>query len=231
MAIDALLFDKDGTLFLFEATWESWAHAVLLRLADGDQDRARVIGNDIGFDMDTRHFQRDSVVIAGTPSEIVEALQSHVSMPADALETLLNDEAAKAPQVEATPLVPYLQELRRQGLKTGVATNDAERPARAHLSSAGVTDLFDFISGYDSGYGSKPEPGPCLAFASAIGIAPARVAMVGDSLHDLQAGRAAGMQTIAVLTGLATRDDLAPYADVVLDDIAHIPAWLDAAKH
>jgi phosphoglycolate phosphatase len=34
------------------------------------------------------------------------------------------------------------------------------------------------------------------------------------------------MTTIAVLTGPATRDDLAPHADVVLPDIAHLPAWL-----
>ena len=52
--------------------------------------------------------------------------------------------------------------------------------------------------------------------------------MVGDSRHDLEAGRAAGMRTIAVLTGVAKRGDLAGHADVVLDDIGAIPAWLDA---
>ena len=50
--------------------------------------------------------------------------------------------------------------------------------------------------------------------------------MVGDSLHDLQSGRAAGMVTIAVLTGVADTSELAPFADVVLPDISHIPAWL-----
>ncbi|MDE9449323.1 HAD family hydrolase [Aliiroseovarius sp. Z3] len=230
MSIDALLFDKDGTLFLFEATWESWAHAVLMRLTDGDLDRARVIGLDIGYDLDTKSFERNSVVIAGTPFEVVQELRRHVAYSDDALETILNEEAAVAPQVEAVALVPYLQTLRQRGLKIGVATNDAERPARAHLDAAGVTGLFDFISGYDSGHGVKPEPGPCLAFATATGLAPDRVAMVGDSLHDLHAGRAAGMKTIAVLTGLATEDQLAPFADVVLDDIGHIPTWLDGAS-
>ncbi|MCK8463866.1 HAD family hydrolase [Aliiroseovarius sp. S1339] len=229
MPVDALLFDKDGTLFLFEATWESWAHAVLLRLTDGDIGRARLIGRDIGYDVDAQSFQRNSVVIAGTPSQIVAELRRHVAYSAEALETLLNEEAAVAPQIEAVALAPYLASLRARGLKIGVATNDAERPARAHLEAAGVTNLFDFISGYDSGYGVKPEPGPCLAFAAATGIAPDRVAMVGDSLHDLHAGRAAGMKTIAVLTGLASERELAPYADIVLDDIGHIPGWLDAA--
>ena len=50
--------------------------------------------------------------------------------------------------------------------------------------------------------------------------------MIGDRTHDLDSGRAAGMTTVGVLTGLATRADLAPHADVVLDDIGALPAWL-----
>ena len=50
--------------------------------------------------------------------------------------------------------------------------------------------------------------------------------MVGDSRHDLIAGRAAGMRTIGVLTGMARAEDLADLADVVLPDIGHIPVWL-----
>ncbi|MEH6752099.1 MAG: HAD hydrolase-like protein, partial [Paracoccaceae bacterium] len=52
--------------------------------------------------------------------------------------------------------------------------------------------------------------------------------MVGDSHHDLLAGRRAGMQTLGVLTGTALAADLAPMADAVLPDIGHIPAWLVA---
>ena len=52
--------------------------------------------------------------------------------------------------------------------------------------------------------------------------------MVGDSRHDLEAGRAAGMRPVAVLTGIARAADLAPHAEVVLPDIGALPAWLDA---
>ena len=51
--------------------------------------------------------------------------------------------------------------------------------------------------------------------------------MVGDSTHDLIAGRAAGMQTVGVLTGMAEAE-LAPLADAVLPDIGHLPDWLMA---
>jgi len=118
--------------------------------------------------------------------------------------------------------------LKARGLKLGVATNDSEVPARAHLDRHGLTGLLDFIAGWDSGHGAKPAPGMCLAFASTTGLDPGQVLMVGDSLHDLDAGRAAGMRPVAVLTGIARAGDLAPHAEVVLPDIGALPAWLDA---
>jgi phosphoglycolate phosphatase len=129
---------------------------------------------------------------------------------------------------EAVPLVPFLTSLRTRGLRLGVATNDTEAPARAHLEAHGITGLFDFVAGYDSGYGPKPGPGMCLAFAKSQGLDPARVVMVGDSLHDLVAGRAAGMRTVAVLTGVARHADLVGHADSVLPDIGGLSDWLDA---
>tara|TARA_R110002049_G_scaffold23781_7_gene84810 strand:+ start:12052 stop:12753 length:702 start_codon:yes stop_codon:yes gene_type:complete len=226
--IRGLLFDKDGTLFDFAATWVAWAEAFLLRASDGDRDLAVRVGQDIGFDLDTRQFARDSIVIAGTPGEVTTALLPHFpAMDHAALLVMLNEEASAAPQREAVPLMPLLQGFRSRGLALGVATNDAEAPARAHLGSAGVTQMFDFIAGFDSGHGGKPAPGQMLAFAAQVGLPAGAIAMVGDSTHDLHAGRAAGMICVAVLTGLATADELGPFADVVLPDIGHLPGWLD----
>lgn len=226
--IKAICFDKDGTLFDFATTWEAWAAAFLRRASGGDEARARAAGQAIGFDLDRRKFARQSIVIAGTAGEVAQVLAPHFpEMSQPALLALLDDEASHAPQREAAPLVPLLGGLRARGLRLGVATNDSEAPARAHLDSAGVTDLFDFIAGYDSGFGGKPAPGQLLAFARAVGLAPAQIVMVGDSTHDLHAGRAAGMRTIGVLTGAAERATLAPLADAVLRDIGEIPAWLE----
>jgi len=227
--IKAILFDKDGTLFDFATTWEAWARGFLLRAAEGDEALAAQAGAQIGFDMENQRFARDSIVIAGTASDIAQLLRP--MFPAYTPEgflQMLNAEAAAAPQAEAVPLVPFLTALRGRGLKLGVATNDAEAPARAHLDKAGVIPLLDFIAGSDSGYGGKPAPGQLLGFVEAVGIAPADTVMVGDSLHDLHAGRAAGMRCVGVLTGLATQAELAPFADVVLPDIGALPAWLDA---
>lgn len=227
--ITGVIFDKDGTLFDFAATWEVWASAFLLRLAKGDRVQATEIGAVIGFDLERQKFAPTSVVIAGTPGEVGAALHPYFpDLTMDELLAVLNDEAEKAPQAEAVPLEPLLTEFRAKGLRLGVATNDAEKPARAHLDQAGVTMHFDFIVGYDSGHGGKPAPGQLLAFVAQTGLDPAGVLMVGDSTHDLRAGRAAGMIPIGVLTGLATEHDLAPFADVVLPDIGHLPAWIAA---
>ncbi|MDF0602741.1 HAD family hydrolase [Psychromarinibacter sp. C21-152] len=226
-AIRGVLFDKDGTLFDFEETWRGWAASMLTDLAAGDAARAAALGARIGFDMERRNFDPASTVIAGTPDEIVQLLAPGVPELTEAeLIERLNDAAALAPQVEAAPLGPLLSRLRAAGLKLGVATNDAEAPARAHLAAAGQEDAFDFIAGYDSGHGGKPAPGMCLAFAAAVDLPPNAVVMVGDSTHDLLAGRAAGMRCVAVLTGMAPATELAPLADAVLPDIGHLPDWL-----
>lgn len=223
-----ILFDKDGTLFDFNKTWSSWTNSLLMELAGGDTVRAGELGTVIGYDTVHQTFAPDSVVIAATPDDIARDLEPHLPGHTMAsLFALLNKSACEAPQFQTADLVPLLSGLRQAGMKLGIATNDAEMPTFAHLQSSGIRDQFDFVAGFDSGFGAKPEPGMLLGFADAVGLAPAQVVMVGDSRHDLEAGRAAGMMTIGVLTGPARAEDLAPLADHVLPDISHLPQCLD----
>ncbi len=225
--INAVLFDKDGTLFDFAATWESWAAAFLMRATEGDHAKATAVGHQIGFDLVNRSFHPGSVVIAGTPEEVAHALLPHFpGADLNGFMDMLNDEAANAPQAEAVPLIPFLDGLRSNGYPLGVMTNDSEVAARAHLGQAGIIDRFDFIAGFDSGFGAKPMPEPLLAFCAHVGVSPANAVMVGDSTHDLIAGKQAGMVTVGVLTGMAEEQTLAHLADVVLPDIGHLPEWL-----
>lgn len=228
--IDAVIFDKDGTLFDFRASWGAWTEALIEELAALGADPAR-LEHVLGYDRRYRVFSPDSAVIAHTTPEIAELVHATVpDLPIGALNDLMNRLAAEAPMEPAVPLRTVLQGLRDRGLTLGLATNDTEEPARAHLDGAGVLDLFAFIAGCDSGWGGKPAPGQLLAFAKAVGVAPERAVMVGDSLHDIVAGKAAGMATVAVLTGIAEREDLSPHADVVLPDIAALAAWIDAKR-
>jgi phosphoglycolate phosphatase len=225
--IGGVIFDKDGTLFDFRKSWGAWAGALLADISADPAGRA-VLGQAIGYDLANNDFTEDSPVIAGTPEDI--AIDLLPLLPGESLTSLvarMNAFSAGAEMVPAVPLARVLGDLKQRGLKIGLATNDAEAPAIAHIGRAGVGDLFDYVAGFDSGYGGKPAPGMLLAFAQRFDLPPQRVVMVGDSLHDLEAGRAAGMRTVAVLTGIAGAAALAGHADVVLPDIGHLAGWLD----
>jgi phosphoglycolate phosphatase len=231
-AIRGVLFDKDGTLFDFSASWRGAAEAVLAQATGGDREAAARIGQAIGYDVATRRFTPGSPLVAGSTRQVAAILSAHLpELDAAAFERLADAAAIAAEPTPATEDLPgFLAGLRAAGLALGVATHDSEGAARAHLESVGALDAFDFVAGYDSGHGLKPGPGMVLAFAEATALPPAALAMVGDSVHDLGAARAADAGlAVGVLTGPATRDILAPLADAVLDSIAELPALLGAA--
>ena len=228
MKFKGVLFDKDGTLFDFQKTWNTWSARMIEHFSDGNSGRRNAIADAVGFDLTHQEFDPDSIVIAGTNRQVAECVAAVLpDQNVDQIEDFLMRSSLTAAVSEATPLIPFFQLLKDNDLKVGVMTNDTEAGARAHLAAVGALDLLDFVAGFDSGFGAKPAPGPLLAFAKAMGLAQDQVAMVGDSTHDLIAGRAAGMHTIGVLTGLAPHGELAPYADFILPDISHIPAHLD----
>lgn len=222
-----LLFDKDGTLFGFQATWGGWASDLVRMLAPGDKGAQAKLAAALRLDLATRLFHADSPIIAGTVDESVDLM-----LPAlhgwsfERLKDRVIDESRSVQPVEAVPLAPLFSRLSRAGLALGIATNDSEDPTRAQLAGLSLETAFDFIAGADSGFGAKPGPGQCLAFADVVGLDPSRIAMIGDSTHDLRAGGAAGMVRVGVLTGVAEAADLAPEADVVFPDIGHLPGWL-----
>jgi len=229
MNIRGVIFDKDGTLFDFQSTWGIWTAQVLARIAGSDEALLQQLAQALDYDTQTRRVQPGSVIVAATPMEIAAVVQDYIpALSQTQICDWLNEEAKTAPQVLVTDLHQLTAELRRINLGLCVMTNDAEAPARAHLASVQALDLFDFVIGSDSGFGTKPQAAPLLALADKMEIPAAACVMVGDSTHDLRAGRAAGMRAVAVLTGLAEADELAPLADAVLPDVSHLPAWISA---
>ncbi|MCZ4353721.1 HAD family hydrolase [Roseovarius aestuarii] len=226
--IDGIVFDKDGTLFDFHTTWSGWARALMEHMSDLHNVPVADIAQAIDFDLVTNRFLPGSVMISANNRECAEALAK--ALPGVSVDDVEEQMVASSATAQLSPVVPlaaFLDGLSERGLKVGLMTNDSEFGARAHLEAAGVLDRFDFVAGYDSGHGHKPNADPLLAFARLMGLTPARVVMVGDSTHDLIAARAAGMQSLGVLTGVAEAEELSHHADRVLPDIGHIPAWLD----
>ncbi|WP_226780492.1 HAD family hydrolase [Oceaniglobus trochenteri] len=227
--IEGILFDKDGTLFDFAASWGGWLRRLLKDLSEGDATLGARLAKAVGYAPDSGTFLPGSPIIAETTATNASILLRHLpNWDHPRLVAHMDGLAAEITQVPILPLAPLLENLRGRGLALGVATNDGEAPARSHLEKAGVLGMFDFVAGADSGHGGKPEPGALLAFAQALGLEPGSVAMVGDSAHDLMAGRAAGMVCVGVSRGANDPEALPPLADVVLNDIGELPEWLDS---
>jgi phosphoglycolate phosphatase len=113
-------------------------------------------------------------------------------------------------------------------MKLGIATNDNEASARAHVASLKIGQFVDFVAGYDSVRRAKPAGDMVYAFCRTCGLEPREVAVVGDNPHDLEMGHDAGAGlVIGVLTGNGGRDDFAGLADAVLGSVADLPAYLD----
>ena len=227
-ALAAVLLDKDGTLFAFQETWGPWGARLLRGLAT-DADHLGRLAGALRFDLPAERFRPDSPAIAGTPDDQVAILLPHLpGWGAEALRAHVAASSAEVAPVPAADLPALVAALRARGLGVGVATNDGIGPARRQLEAAGLGGAFDWVAGCDSGHGAKPAPGMLLAYARHAGLPPGRVAMVGDSTHDLEAARAAGMVGVGVLTGPAGREALAPHAEAVLDGVGDLLAWIDA---
>jgi phosphoglycolate phosphatase len=232
--IRGIVFDKDGTLIHFEQSWTP----VYVESAEALASRIGRPGMAAAWLQATGRDPVSGRVLPGTVL---------ASATVDVIAARWRDLSPELPELDV--LIPWLDEfwerrglellapvgdlpvlfdrLRGGGLRLGVATNDAEKAAHATVGRLGIAGHLDFVAGYDSGHGAKPEPGMILAFCAAMGLAPAEVAMVGDSPADLTAGRAAGCgRVVGVLTGTSPEQVLAPLADVVLADVHALPALL-----
>jgi pyrophosphatase PpaX len=94
-----------------------------------------------------------------------------------------------------------LRELRARQRRLGLVTSKREGFARRGLALFGLEALFEVAIFHDDTTRHKPEPEPLLLAAGRAGLTPADVVYVGDSIHDIAAGRAAGMRTVSVLWG------------------------------
>ena len=118
MRCDGLLFDKDGTLFDFQATWSGWFLNVLAQLSQGDLTKQKKLAEAIDFDLSEQAFFAHSVAIAGTNQDLVEALIGELEgISEQELEDFLTQESLKAPVMEITPLVAFFDLLQLNGLK------------------------------------------------------------------------------------------------------------------
>jgi len=234
MEIRAIIFDKDGTIANFGVTFNKATKLVLDEICNGDTELMERAAEALDYDLSSSRIGDRSVIIAGTGIDIAEALFPVLPIEDTVIFGSIIDEMYGEiclNMVEALPgAVAALEALHEAGFILGVATNDSEENAVSQMEALEVDHLFEHIFGSDSGFGPKPDSGMVDAFVDRLNLPPKEVLMVGDSLHDMQAGRAAGVHNCAVETGPATRDVLSAHADIILPSIAELPQALIASK-
>ncbi len=228
-----ILFDKDGTLLDFEATWLPVLKAFASELAHGDEATAETMLIRGGFDPKSGRFRAGSTIAAGTSVDLAQLW--YPTLDGDALGAIVAriDDGFNAGGPNHSVLLPgvtaTLGELKDRGHVMGIATNDGTAIASEALDAIGLADFFALVLGYDAVVHPKPAPDMVLAFADRAGLTPAEIVVVGDNAHDLVMARTAGAgAAIGVLSGNGGRGDLEPFADAILDSICDLPDWLAA---
>jgi len=231
-----IVFDKDGTLIDFNSTWLPVYQYAALEFANNDVKLAQELLESHGYDQAANRLIGGSLLAAGTNHEIAKAWAGHLpdiedDIQLEALSLRLNQVFQQQGALNSTPVKDLqitLRKLNQAGLKLGVATSDSYQGIHSTLQSFDVISEFEFLCGYDSGHGVKPEPGMVLAFCQAMSLEPAEVIVVGDNRHDIEMGKnaQAGL-CVGVLTGASTREELEGLADVVFEDISGLVGLID----
>lgn len=124
-----------------------------------------------------------------------------------------------------------LDELASRSLPWGIVTNKATRYAEPVVQGLGLARRTTVLVCGDTTPHAKPHPAPLLEAATRLGVAAEDCIYVGDDLRDVQAGRAAGMRTVAVTWGYLglgeAVDDWG--ADLVIESPQELLNWLNLA--
>jgi phosphoglycolate phosphatase len=126
---------------------------------------------------------------------------------------------------------PVLDALDAAGLPWGIVTNKAMRFTAPLVEGLGLARRAQVVIAGDTTPHAKPHPAPLLEAARRIGVPAQTCAYVGDDLRDMQAGRAAGMATLAAAWGYLGQGE-PPHAwgaDRVLDVPSSLLQWLELA--
>lgn len=132
---------------------------------------------------------------------------------------------------ERSVLYPGVREgltwLKQQGFKLGCVTNKAAQFTLPLLKNLGVYDDFGIVVCGDTLPLKKPDPAPLLHAAKHFGVSPQQSLMVGDSVSDVQAARAAGFKIVCMSYGYNHGQDIrAAHPDAVIDSMAELPKLL-----
>ena len=130
--------------------------------------------------------------------------------------------------VDYSSVYPYVRETleKLNGYKKAVISNKKEYLSMKLLDKLGLLKYFNLVIGSDTTSERKPSPIPVIHVFTKLGIDPHESIIVGDSNYDIEAGKKAGIKTVAVTYGYRERQYLKE-ADYIIDNIKDLVTVLE----
>lgn len=211
MPVRLIIFDLDGTLIdssvdITNALNYAIEPYSVRKLSPGDS--IKLIGEGISRLMEKVVGDKGDAVVKAATGRFVAYYTEHI--------------------LDYTKAYPGVRETleRLNVCRKAVISNKKEDLSRMVLTGLGLLDFFDIVIGSDSTPERKPSPVPILKVLSGLDIRPSEAVIVGDSNYDVDAGKAAGVATIAVTYGYRPREVIA-HADYLIDRIIDLVPLVD----
>jgi HAD superfamily hydrolase (TIGR01662 family) len=211
--VDAVIFDLDGTIIDSADIYFRIIDIVFERLG-----LAPVSRDDVLDAVKTGDFDWDRVL----PSEIKGRKDELMAEARGIIQGM-------APQMfrESAKLIPgaadVLKEISARGIKVGLVTSTSMKHLGDKLyplRESGIEDLFEVVITTDDVKKKKPAADPLIECGKRLGVTGEKSVYVGDSRTDIRAGKAAGMRTIGVLTGMNDYESLkAEDPDMIIESV------------
>lgn len=214
MSIELIIFDLDGTLIDSKIDITNALNYAMEPYSPGrltPEDIVKLVGEGITRLIEKLAGGRGETVRADVASRFLRHYTDH-----------LVDYTKEYPGVTET-----LEKL--GGYRKAIISNKRESLSKKVLDGLGLAKYFDIVIGSDTTPERKPSPVPVLKALSELKVEPDGAVMVGDSNYDIDAGRAAGLATVAVTYGYRPREVIA-HADYLIDRINELVPLLEKIR-
>jgi len=214
--VDAVIFDMDGTLIDSIDIYFEIVEIALKRLELPQVSRKKILDaaetGDFNWDLilpDEVKNKKDEIIAAAW--EVINEIAPQ--MFAENIELIRGADTILQNISASIPKIGLVTSTQRQYLKNKMQP----------LKSAGVDKLFEVIITSDDVANRKPDPNPLIECAKRLDVNPGKCVYVGDTRTDMQAGKAAGMRTVGVLTGFDDYESLNKETpDAIIDSVRNL---------
>ncbi len=217
MRLPALVFDLDGTLVDSAPDIRRALNTLLVELGLPVLDLPTVtslIGDGTGILIQRALALSDSPISTAEIPALNDRLVTHyLRHPADATKPYPG-------------VVEALTHLRDAGYPMGVCTNKGQRLAELVLVETSLAEFFTVTIGGDTDLGRKPDPRSLLAVIKGLGGEPSGSWLIGDSINDIEAAKAAGVRVVLASFGYGHGEPGLAVADVTIDRFDELGAIL-----